>query len=67
MDARIGDQITVDGPHQGDLPKKCEVLEVREVGGVTHYCVRWDDGHEGLFYPATGAHSMHPGRPRAPS
>jgi hypothetical protein len=66
VDARIGDQITVDGPHQGDLPKKGEVVEVREVGGVRHYRVRWDDdGHEGLFYPANGAHSMHPGN-RAP-
>ena len=61
MHARIGDEIVVDGPHQGDLPKKGEVLEVRDVGGVEHYRVRWDDGHEGLFYPGSDAHSIRPG------
>jgi len=66
MHARIGDEIVVDGPHQGDLPKKGEVLEVRDVGGVEHYRVRWDDGHEGLFYPGSDAHSIHPGM-RGPS
>jgi hypothetical protein len=64
MKAEVGDQITIDGSHQGDLPKKGEVLEVREHGDVRHYRVRWDDGHEGLYYPANGFHSMHPGSPR---
>jgi hypothetical protein len=59
--ARIGDEIIVDGPHQGDLKKKGEVLEVRELGGIEHYRVQWDDGHEGLFYPGVDAHSIHPG------
>jgi len=35
---------------------------VRETGGVRHYRVRWDDGHEGLFYPGADAHSVHPGK-----
>jgi hypothetical protein len=29
-----------------------------------HYRVRRDDGHEGLFYPGAGAHSLHPGKGR---
>jgi hypothetical protein len=62
MKAVIGDEIVVDGPHLGDLPKKGEVLEVAHVGGVVHYRVRWDDGHEGLFYPGSDAHSLHPGQ-----
>jgi Domain of unknown function (DUF1918) len=62
MKARVGDEIIVDGPHQGDLQKKGEVLEVRDTGGVEHYRVLWDDGHEGLFYPGVDAHSIHPGR-----
>jgi Domain of unknown function (DUF1918) len=61
MKARIGDEIIVDGPHQGDLPRKGEVLEVRDTGGVEHYRVRWDDGTEGIFYPGPDAHSIHPG------
>jgi hypothetical protein len=60
--ARVGDEVIVDGPHLGDLEKKGEVLEVRDVGGVEHYRVRWDDGHEGLFYPGSDAHSIRPGR-----
>lgn len=64
MHAQVGDEIVVDGPRQGDMPKKGEVLEVRQTGGVEHYRVRWDDGHEGLFYPGSDAHSLHPGKPR---
>jgi hypothetical protein len=60
MNARIGDEIIVDGPHQGDLARKGEVLEVRDVGGVEHYRVRWDDGVEGIFYPGSDAHSVRP-------
>jgi hypothetical protein len=60
--AAVGDEIVVDGPHQGDPPKKGEVLEVLETGGVRHYRVRWDDGHEGLFYPGSDAHTVHPGQ-----
>jgi hypothetical protein len=62
MKARVGDEIIIDGPHQGDLQRKGEVLEVRDAGGVEHYRVLWDDGHEGLFYPGADAHSIHPGK-----
>jgi hypothetical protein len=66
VNAQVGDEIVVDGPHLGDLPKKGEVLEVLDRGGVEHYRVRWDDGHEALFYPGSDAHSLHPGlRPGA--
>jgi Domain of unknown function (DUF1918) len=63
MHARIGDEIIVDGQHVDGLAKKGEVLAVLQTGGVEHYRVRWDDdGHEGLFYPGSDAHSIHPGR-----
>ena len=64
MLAKIGDEIVVDGTHLGDLTKKGEVLEVLHVGGVEHYRVRWDDGHEGLFYPGSDAHLVHLGANR---
>ena len=47
--------------------KKGEVLEVLDRGGVEHYHVRWDDGHEGLFYPGSDAHSLHPGQRGGPA
>jgi hypothetical protein len=40
---------------------EAECLEVRHVGGVEHYRVRWDDGVEGIFYPGSDAHSVRPG------
>ena len=63
MHAKVGDEILVDGPHLGDPPRSGEVLEVREQGGVVHYSVRWDDGHESIFFPGTDAHVVHPGKP----
>jgi hypothetical protein len=62
MKAQVGDEIVVDGPHLGDLPKKGEVLELLDTGGVVHYRVRWDDGQEAIFYPGSDAHSVHPGQ-----
>ena len=62
MKRNVGDEIVVDGPHQGDLPKMGEVLEVLHVGDVEHYRVRWDDGHEGIFYPGSDAHGVRPGK-----
>ena len=44
MVGKVGDEIVVDGPHLGDLPRRGEVLEVRNTGDVVHYRVRWDDG-----------------------
>jgi Domain of unknown function (DUF1918) len=64
VDAHIGDEIVVDGSCLGDLSRKGEVLEVRDLGGVEHYRVRWDDGQEGLFYPGPEAHLVRLGAGR---
>jgi hypothetical protein len=61
MKAKVGDEIVVDAPPTGGVRREGEVLEVRESGGVLHYLVRWDDGHETLFYPGSDAHVVHPG------
>jgi hypothetical protein len=58
MEAKVGDEIIVDAPRTGGEPRKGEVLEVLETGGVRHYRVRWDDGHEALFYPGSDAHAV---------
>jgi hypothetical protein len=59
MHAKVGDEIVVDGLHTGDPKREGEVLEILERDGVTHYRVRWDDGHESIFYPSTDAHVVH--------
>ena len=58
MIARVGDEIVIDGPHVGDEPKSAEILEVLHSGGADHYRVRWDDGHEALFFPGSDAHTV---------
>jgi hypothetical protein len=55
----VGDEIVVEGLHQGDPRREGEILEVRDQGGVVHYRVRWDDGHETLFYPSSDAAVVH--------
>ena len=56
MDAKVGDELVIDGLHTGDPPREGEIMEILERGGVVHYRVRWDDGHETLFYPGSNAH-----------
>jgi hypothetical protein len=43
----------------GDPQRKAEVLEILNVGDVVHYRIRWDDGHEALFYPGPTTHVVH--------
>ena len=53
MHARTGDRIVVESAHVGQARREGEVLEVmpgeheRE-----HYRVRWDDGHESIYFPS---------------
>jgi hypothetical protein len=62
MRAKAGDEIVVDGPHTGDPQRKGEIVEVLGSGDVVHYRVRWDDGHETLYFPGSDAHVVPLGR-----
>jgi hypothetical protein len=64
MDAKVGDEIVIDGLHTGDPQREGEILEILERGGVVHYRVRWDDGHESVFFPGSDAHVIRLGRSR---
>lgn len=59
MKANVGDELVVDSLHTGDPPRKGQVVEVLESGGVLHYVVRWEDGHTSIFYPSSDAHVVH--------
>jgi hypothetical protein len=61
MDGKVGDEIVVDGRHTGSEPRRGEILEVMRTG-IVHYRVRWDDGHESIFFPHADAHIVHLGR-----
>jgi len=62
MHAHVGDEIRVDSPVTGGALREGEIREIREQGGVVHYVVRWDDGHETIFFPGPDAHVVHLGR-----
>ena len=51
MEAHVGDKIVVRSTHQGEAERSGEVLGCHEPDGGPPYRVRWEDGHEGLFFP----------------
>lgn len=59
MHAKRGDEIVVDGVNLGDPKREGEILEVTTRGGVVHYRVRWDDGHESTFFPGSTTHVVN--------
>jgi hypothetical protein len=51
VEAHVGDRIVVRSTHQGEAERSGEVMACHEPGGGPPYRVRWQDGHEGLFFP----------------
>ncbi len=51
---RPGDTIEITGHRVHDAPRSGVILEV--LGDhKAHFRVRWEDGHESIFYPASDA------------
>jgi hypothetical protein len=59
LDAKIGDEVEIEGVHIGDITRKGQIVEIMGLGDTEHYRVSWDDGHETLFYPGIDAHIRH--------
>ncbi len=57
--ARTGDLVIVAGHKVGEDRRVGEVLEVLGDAGHEHYRVRWEDGHESVFYPSNDATIQH--------
>jgi hypothetical protein len=58
--------IEVSGRRVGDPPRLGEILETLGDPAEPHYLVRWEDGHESVFFPSSDAFVEHlPGRERA--
>jgi hypothetical protein len=51
--AQQGDLVVVEGHHVGESKRFGEILEVLGDPGHEHYRVRWDDGHESVYYPSS--------------
>ena len=50
-----GDSIEITGHHVHDAPRTGVILEVLGEQGAPHFRVRWEDGHESIFYPSSDA------------
>jgi len=53
--SKPGDRIVVTGHRVGERERTAEVLELLGEPGHERYRVRWDDGHESIFYPGGDA------------
>jgi Domain of unknown function (DUF1918) len=59
MRAQLGDRLTVKGRHQGDEERHGEIIQVAGPEGAPPYLVRWEDGHDSLFFPASDTEIVH--------
>lgn len=54
MQAKVGDELTVRGRHQGDEDRHGKIIEIHGEDGAPPYLVRWQDDHESIFFPTSG-------------
>jgi hypothetical protein len=55
MRAHTGDALLVRGHHVGDQDRQAVIIEVHGTDGAPPYVVRWEDGHESVFFPSCDA------------
>ena len=55
MHAKQGDQIVIDTTTLDALLRHGEVIEVIGQGERKHYRIRWQDGHESVYFPGPDA------------
>jgi RimK family alpha-L-glutamate ligase len=65
--ARAGDEIVITGHSVGVAPRTAVILEVLGDPGHERFRVRWEDGHESIFFPGEDAVVRRPARRRAKS
>jgi hypothetical protein len=59
MRANVGDELVVRGHHVGDEDRKGVIVEVRGDHGEPPYLVRWEDGHQSVFFPSSDTLAEH--------
>jgi hypothetical protein len=55
MRAHSGDALLVRGHHVGEHDRQAVIIEVHGHDGEPPYVVRWEDGHESVFFPSSDA------------
>jgi hypothetical protein len=59
---RPGDEIVITGHSVGDAPRTAAILEVLGEPDHPRYRVRWEDGHESIYFPGADAIVQRPRR-----
>ena len=59
MHASIGDKIVVHPRHVGEYGRHGVITALRHPDGSPPYVVRWEDGHEVIFYPSADCTITH--------
>jgi rRNA processing protein Gar1 len=54
-DVRAGDVVVITGHRVGEVERTGEILEVLGPSERQHFLVRWEDGHESVYYPGNDA------------
>lgn len=55
MKAKVGDRIRVEAESTERPPRTGVIEEVVSEAPAPRYRIRWDDGHESIYAPASGA------------
>ena len=59
--AQVGDKIEITGHAVGDSPRTAVILDVLGESGHERFHVRWEDGHESIYFPGEDAVIRRPG------
>jgi len=59
--AQVGDKIEITGHAVGDSPRTAVILDVLGESGHERFHVRWEDGHESIYFPGDDAVIRRPG------
>jgi hypothetical protein len=54
MEAAVGDRIIIESNRVGASNRTGEIVEVVDDETGRHFRVRWDDGHDTVFFPSSG-------------
>jgi uncharacterized protein DUF1918 len=59
MRADVGDELVVRGRHVGDEDRKGVIVEIHGDQGGPPYLIRWEDGHQSVFFPSSDTLAEH--------
>ncbi|HSP39316.1 MAG TPA: DUF1918 domain-containing protein [Frankiaceae bacterium] len=60
MRAQVGDEVVVESQLLGRLPRRGRVQEILGSADTEHFRVRWEDGHESVYFPGADGHVVRP-------